>query len=227
MPRVAGVGRTKKKHKTPAEVAVQVEAAAEGEVPAVEAQRLKRTRRSRKKALLPVPPPVHRTWEEVDEMGWSVRAASERLEEAVDRCEAAHSRHAEHLEKGTATLKRFSKLRGKDGVRSASWSAGWEATLDTMEKEEARLEGELQLRQDEVAAVECSLHKREGRVEEARIEVLAWYQHQKARPSAPSHPPPAGPHPPPATRLPPPATRHPPPATRRPPPATRHPPPTT
>ena len=53
-----------------------------------------------------------------------MRAAAEQLEKAVDMFELAHSRHDEHLEKGMATLKRFRKLQDKDGVRSASWSAG-------------------------------------------------------------------------------------------------------
>ena len=55
--RVSGIGRKKKKNKTAAEVAVGAEAAAEGEVPGIEAQREKRTRPSRKKAP-PRPPPL-------------------------------------------------------------------------------------------------------------------------------------------------------------------------
>ena len=58
MPRISGIGRKKKKKKTAAEVAVGVEAAAEGEVPdKIEARREKRSRSSRKKAP-PCPPPL-------------------------------------------------------------------------------------------------------------------------------------------------------------------------
>jgi len=62
-----------------------------------------------------------------------VRAAAEELEKAVDLLEAAEKRHAVHLKQGTATLERLRKLRGKDGVRAASWTQGWLAKLDEMD----------------------------------------------------------------------------------------------
>jgi len=112
-----------------------------------------------------------------------VRAAAEELGllgKAVDLLEAAEKRHAEHLKQGTATLERLRKLRGKDGVRAASWTEGWLAKLDGLEKEEQRLEGEAQLRQDEMSVAERVLAERQADFEEARKEHQAWFEYKKA-----------------------------------------------
>ena len=109
-----------------------------------------------------------------------VRAAAEELEKALDLLDAAEERHAEHLKKSTATLERLRKLRAKEGERSKSWTEGWRATLDGLEKEEQRLEGEAQLRQDEMAAAERVLAERQEDFEEARLGHQAWFEYRKA-----------------------------------------------
>ena len=68
-----------------------------------------------------------------------VRAAAEELEKAVHLLVIAEELHAEHLKQGTATVERLRKLRGKDGVRAASWTQGWLAKLDELGTEEQRL----------------------------------------------------------------------------------------
>ena len=77
--------------------------------------------------------------EQVAARGEMVRAAAEEQEKALDLLDAAEERHAEHLKKSTATLERLRKLRAKEGERSKSWTEGWRATLDGLEKEEQRL----------------------------------------------------------------------------------------
>ena len=62
-----------------------------------------------------------------------VRVAAEELEKAADLLEAAEKRHEEHIKQGTATVERMRKLRGKDGVRTASWTKGWLAKLDGLD----------------------------------------------------------------------------------------------
>ena len=110
-----------------------------------------------------------------------VRVAAEELEKAVALLDLAEERHEEHLEKGAATMERLRKLRGKDGVvRAASWTRGWQATLDELDAEEQRLQGEAQLRQDEVAVAESVMAGRQARLEEARLEYIAWFEYKKA-----------------------------------------------
>ena len=100
---------------------------------------------------------------------------------AVDLLDLAEERHAEHLEKGAATMERLRKLRGKDGVvHATSWTCGWQATLDELDAEEQRLQGEAQLRQDEVAVAESVMAGRQARLEEARLEYIAWFEYKKA-----------------------------------------------
>ena len=69
-----------------------------------------------------------------------VRVAAWELEKAVDLLELAEERHAEHLEKSTATIEPLRKLRGKEGVRSASWTLDWQSKLFQMDKGVERLE---------------------------------------------------------------------------------------
>ena len=102
-------------------------------------------------------------------------------EKAVDLLEAAEERHAEHLKQGSATLERLRKLRGKDGVvRAQSWTQGWLATLDGLDREEQRLAGEAELRQDKMAVAERVLAERQAGFEEARLEYIAWFEYKKA-----------------------------------------------
>ena len=110
-----------------------------------------------------------------------VRVAAEELEKAVALLDLAEERHEEHLEKGAATMERLRKLRGKDGVvRAASWTRGWQEKLDELDAEEQRLQGEAQLRQDEVAVAESVMAGRQARFEEARLEYIAWFEYKKA-----------------------------------------------
>ena len=109
-----------------------------------------------------------------------VRVAAEELEKAVDLLDLAEGRHAEHLKQGAATMERLRKLRGKDWLRGTSWTKGWLATLDELEAEEYRLQGEAQLRQDEVAVAESVMAGRQARFEEARLEYIAWFEYKKA-----------------------------------------------
>ena len=52
-------------------------------------------------------------------------------------------------------------------MRAASWTQGWLAKLDELGTEEQRLEGEAQLRQDEMSVAERVLADRQADFEEA------------------------------------------------------------
>ena len=57
----------------------------------------------------------------------------------------------------------------------------WELTLDKLEAEEIKLDGELQLRLDEVAVCERTLARQEESFVELRREWEAWHEYEKAR----------------------------------------------
>ena len=130
MPRVSGIDRKKKKNKTAAEVVVGVEAAAEGEVPDIEAQREKRTRPSRKKAP-PRPPPlqpfVHTTgaansWQDkVDELGMEEMELDEELELRLNEVVACKRRLARQQERLITAQGRagVEDLRAQGAVRGS------------------------------------------------------------------------------------------------------------
>ena len=139
MPRVSGIGRKNKKIKPAAEVAAGAEAAAEDEVPDIEARREKRTRPSRKKAP-PCPPrlqpPVHTTRADVMEGAQAVHDAADALDEATSVLDLATERYCKFHVKGKATLHRLRKLSEKPGTRAASWYDSWHVTMNELEKEE-------------------------------------------------------------------------------------------
>ena len=184
MPRNTGVGRKKKKKKVTTEVTAEGGAAAVGEVPDAEAQSKKRTRQSRKKAPpppAPLQPPAYRTFEQVQDYSWVVRASAAALENASFVLELAEERHRRQLAKGVATVERLRKLRAKPGVRSTKWTRDWQLTLDELEAEEIKLDGELQLRLDEVEACKRTLARQEESFVELRREWEAWHEYEKAR----------------------------------------------
>ena len=51
-------------------------------------------------------------------------------------------------------------MKRRCGRCAPSWTEGWLAKLDGLEKEEERLQGEAQLRQDQVAVAERVLAER-------------------------------------------------------------------
>ena len=110
----------------------------------------------------------------------AVREAAAALEKASFVLELAEERYRRHLAKGEATMQRLRKLREKQGERSAKWSSGWMKTMDELDAEESKLDGELQLRLDEVAACECRLAEQQERLPQVRGEVVAWQAYQKA-----------------------------------------------
>ena len=184
MPRVGGIGRKNKKKKVTTEVTAEGGAAAVGEVPDAEAQSKKRTRQSRKKAPpppAPLQPPACTTFEQVKDYSRMVRASAAALENASFVLELAEERYRRQLAKGVATVERLRKLREKPGERSAKWTSGWERTLNELEKEEIKLDGERQLRQYEVVACKCTLARQEERIVELRQEWEAWHEYEKAR----------------------------------------------
>ena len=184
MPRVSGIGRKKKKKKTAAEVAVGAEAAAEDEVPDIEARREKRTRPSRKKAP-PCPPrlqpPVHTTRADVMEGAQAVRDAADALEKATSVHELATERYCKFHVKSKATLQRLRKLREKPGERAASWTKAWEAKIDELEKEEMKVDEEMEERAAEMRACERWLARQQERVAELMVEAPAWLEYELAR----------------------------------------------
>ena len=184
MPRVGGIGRKNKKKKVTTEVTAEGGAAAVGEVPDAEAQSKKRTRQSRKKAPpppAPLQPPACTTFEQVKEHSLVVRASAAALENASFVLELAEERYRRQLAKGVATVERLRKLLEKPGLRSAKWTRGWEQTLNELEKEEMKLDGELQLRLDEVEACKRTLARQEESFVELRREWEAWHEYEKAR----------------------------------------------
>ena len=52
--------------------------------------------------------------------------------------------------------------------------------MNELDVEEQRLQGEAQLRQDEVAVAESVMAGRQARLEEARLEYIAWFEYKKA-----------------------------------------------
>ena len=52
--------------------------------------------------------------------------------------------------------------------------------MNELDAEEQRLQGEAQLRQDEVAVAESVMAGRQARLEEARLEYIAWFEYKKA-----------------------------------------------
>ena len=184
MPKVSGIGRKKKKKKVTTEVTAEGGAAAVGEVPDAEAQSTKRTRQSRKKAPPPPAPlqqPACTTFEQVKEHSLVVRASAAALENASFVLELAEERHRRQLAKGVATVERLRKLREKPSYRSAKWMRDWLLTLDELEAEEIKLDGELQLRLDEVEACKRTLARQEESFVELRREWEAWHEYEKAR----------------------------------------------
>ena len=182
MPRNTGIGRkhksgtgTSSSHSQPAARQLSATKLPKSEAPATKMQR-------RRPPPIPWPEqrPVYTSAEQVAARGEMVRAAAEELKKALDLLDAAEERHAEHLKKSTATLERLRKLRAKEGERSKSWTEGWRATLDGLEKEEQRLEGEAQLRQDEMAVAQRVLAERQEDFEEARLGHQAWFEYRKA-----------------------------------------------
>ena len=190
MPRNKGIGRKKPKKKAKNEHAAEDAAAAEGVIPAVEAQSKKRVcqKRTRARGAHTSPPgtffavvPPRRTTAHVEGYAEQVRAAAEALEKASFVVELAEERHRRHLRKGEATLARLRKLREKDGERSASWSRGWIAAMDELDAEEQKLDGELQLRLDEQSSCELKLAEHMEFFEELRCQHKAWQEYEKAR----------------------------------------------
>ena len=180
MPRNTGMGR---KHKSGTGTSSSQPAARQlsaTKVPKSEAQPRKARRRKPPPIPRPGQPPPFRSAEQVAALGEMVRAAAEELEKAADLLEAAEKRHEEHIKQGTATVERLRKLRGKDGVRAQSWTQGWLATLDGLDREEQRLAGEAELRQDKMAVAERVLAERQAGFEEARLEYIAWFEYKKA-----------------------------------------------
>ena len=180
MPRNTGIGR---KHKSGTGTSSSQPAARQlsaTKLPKSEAPATKMQRRRPPPIPWPEQRPVYTSAEQVAARGEMVRAAAEELEKALDLLDAAEERHAEHLKKSTATLERLRKLRAKDGVRSASWSRGWQATLDVLDTEEQRLEGEAQLWQDQVDVAERVMAERQACFEEARLQHQAWFEYRKA-----------------------------------------------
>ena len=181
MPRNTGVGR---KHKSGTGSSSSQPAARQlsaVKVPQSEPPPRKTQRRRPPPIPRPGQPPAYRSAEQVFAIGEMVHVAAEELEKAFALLDLAEKRHEKHLEKGAATMERLRKLRGKDGVvRAASWTRGWQATLDELDAEEQRLQGEAQLRQDEVAVAESVMAGRQARCEEARLEYIAWFEYKKA-----------------------------------------------
>ena len=165
MPRDKGFGRKKKKMKAATEVEVEVGAGGEVEVSIVVSPRPKRTRQSRKKAPAgptPLQPPPFAGVATFERAAEAVREAAAALEKACFVCELAEERHRRQLAKGVATLQRLRKLREKQGERSAKWSRGWMNTMDELDAEETKLDGELQLRLDEVAPLRVQARRAAG-----------------------------------------------------------------
>ena len=185
MPRVGGIGRKNKKKKVTTEVTAEGGAAAVGEVPDAEAQSKKRTRQSRKKAPpppAPLQPPACRHFLQVLDYSRVVWASAAALENASFVLELAEERHKRQIAKGVATLERLRrKLREKPSYRSAKWTRDWLLTLDELEAEEIKLDGELQLRLDEVEACKRTLARQEESFVELRREWEAWHEYEKAR----------------------------------------------
>ena len=183
MPRDKGFGRKKKKMKAATEVEVEVGAGGDVEVSIVVSPRPKRTRQSRKKAPAgptPLQPPPFAGVATFERAAEAVREAAAALEKASFVLELAEERYRRHLAKGEATMQRLRKLREKQGERSAKWSSGWMKTMNELDAEESKLDGELQLRLDEVAAYECRLAEQQERLPQVHGEVVAWQAHEKA-----------------------------------------------
>ena len=120
MPRNTGVGPKRPKKKAKPEHAAEDAAAAEGVIPAVEAQSKKRVcqKRPRARGAHTSPPgtcfavaPPRRTTAQVQGYAEQVRAAAEALEKASFVVELAEERHRRHLRKGEAQLARLRRRR--------------------------------------------------------------------------------------------------------------------
>jgi hypothetical protein len=76
---------------------------------------------------------------DVDPLRQNVRDAASELDAAVNVYEAAEVQLNEYHKKSRATMERLQKLRALPGVRSSSWTRGWQAALNSMDFEEERL----------------------------------------------------------------------------------------